>query len=453
MPYLTFNDGITREFSPNALGLLRITLPDGTSLIPTEHDAYPDSIVDTSKAESPIIIESTDTFENIKTYVPFPADGNDNYPKIDFDQLVVAPYNYWQDDDGDELVPSNLSEIKGALQVTWKDNHGRDISSKVKSNPKTKPSPCDAPYSLTVELKKGVIKTKYGKPSQLTIDDNSHVYYFYPKVEEPIFCYAQPNLTFGDGQYAGPAEQWDPMNGFKLQNINNPQSNFPTVGSNNLFFKLIVDGITAAEIISSNGSIIQPESGEGVTLELTPENNQPQGKVVRVTLHGLTDSAPNGSFSPSTFKIFANKNGNNKLLYNFTINRWFIAHLSSSSWNGASRYCPNLASSPKWRVPDSADYSNGTGYATRKIAWDNTNQSRNKMGGLMNEWGNLYTDYYAGSEWEGDSHHTGVWATEYTGGAGNYSSHNAANRDNGRIDWHYDWDWYGGKIAVACVTP
>ncbi|WP_141674093.1 hypothetical protein, partial [Gilliamella sp. wkB112] len=282
LPYLTFNDGVTREVTATALGLIRITLPDGTSLIPTQHDVYPDSIVDTSSADDPIILKTSDTFDSIKTYVPFPSEGNTNYPKVDFDQLLVAPYNYWQDDDGDELIPASSPQAKGSLTVVWKDKYGRDITNRIKSNPSAKLSSCEAPYSLTVGLNKGEIRTKYGIPSKFTIDNNNHTYYIYPKPTEPIFCYAQPNLTHGDGQYAGPEDQWDPKNGFKLQDVNTPESNFPTVGGNNLFFKLIVDGITAEKIINTNGAIVQPEVGEGVSLELTAENNEPQGKVVRV---------------------------------------------------------------------------------------------------------------------------------------------------------------------------
>ena len=112
-------------------------------------------------------------------------------------------------------MTAKQASLKGNLTIIWKDAFGRDITNSVKSNPKQVLSGCNAPYALTVELHKGVVQTQYGDPRQLTIDDKSHTYYFYPKVVEPKVCFAQPNLEFGDGVFAGPTEQWDPLNDVK----------------------------------------------------------------------------------------------------------------------------------------------------------------------------------------------------------------------------------------------
>ncbi|OCG01516.1 hypothetical protein [Gilliamella sp. wkB112] len=391
-------------------------------------------------------MKTSDTFDSIKTYVPFPSEGNTNYPKVDFDQLLVAPYNYWQDDDGDELIPASSPQAKGSLTVVWKDKYGRDITNRIKSNPSAKLSSCEAPYSLTVGLNKGEIRTKYGIPSKFTIDNNNHTYYIYPKPTEPIFCYAQPNLTHGDGQYAGPEDQWDPKNGFKLQDVNTPESNFPTVGGNNLFFKLIVDGITAEKIINTNGAIVQPEVGEGVSLELTAENNEPQGKVVRVKLKGPNWADSGGIFKASTFKIYADKNTNN-LLYSFKINRWFIGHITGTSWSAARNACANLKPQSSYRLPNTTDYTNGSSFATRKISWDNVNHTSTNMGGLVNEWGNLNMRYYPDSDWEGSSY--AAWTIHPAGTI--YSTHWGVAHTTGNVDWHLDYA--SANIGVGCVTP
>ncbi|KDN09498.1 hypothetical protein [Gilliamella sp. Imp1-1] len=53
-----------------------------------------------------------------------------------------------------------------------------------------------------------------------------------------VINYVRPNLNFGDDEYAGPANIWNPSKGFLVQSTK-PESynlNFPTTGMHNLYF-------------------------------------------------------------------------------------------------------------------------------------------------------------------------------------------------------------------------
>ncbi|OCG00496.1 hypothetical protein [Gilliamella sp. wkB112] len=448
LPYLTFNNGLTKEYGSTALGLLRVKVSNGTSYIPSEHEAYPDAVVDTSSVDDPIMLEATDTFESIETFVTLPSQNN-NYPKMEFDQLVVAPYAFWQDADGDELVPltAKQANLKGNLTVNWKDAFGRDITNSVKSNPKQVLSGCDAPYALTVELHKGVVRTQYGDPSQLTIDNKSHTYYFYPKVIEPKVCFAQPNLEYGDGGYAGPAEQWDPLNGFKLQDINNPESNFPTVGANNLYLKFKLIGITADEFINANGSTMHSNDGS-VALELTPESDQIKTHVVRVTLKGPSRAQNGGdAFSPSTFNFYAD-GGKSNLLYNFRIGHWYIGDVTYVIYSTARNICNGTLPAGTYRTPYVREYTNsgiGGSHYQRKISYKDGNN--NITGGLTSEWGNLSSNYYSEGDFVGG---TGGWAVETNAFGLRYGGGFAVGNS------YYNYDYFNPgfhKVGTGCITP
>lgn len=463
LPHLTFNNGLTKEYGSSALGLLIVKVSNGTSYIPSEHEAYPDAVVDTSSVDDPIMLEATDTFESIETFVALPSQNNNNYPKMEFDQLMIAPYEVWQDDDGDKVVPlaTQPANLKGNLTVNWKDGLGRDITDSVKSNPKQVLSGCDAPYALTVELHKGEVRTQYGDPSKLTIDNKSHTYYFYPKVTEPYVCYAQPNLDLGNGVYAGPAEQWDPLKGFKLQDINRPESNFPTTGSNNLYFKIRVEGITSEEFIRANGATVHSDDGTGVNLELTPENNKAKGHITRVKLKGPNKANNGGEFAPSTFNFYAD-GGKSKLLYNFKIGRWYIGDTSFNTYGTSRNICNGLQPTGSYRIPNIRDYTNANTqegyyppvpgksmYYERKISyWHDT--ERIMVGGLVSEWGNLSSNYYSEANYVGG---TAGW-TQQTTNTINGTVRWGGGFGDGRVYWN--WDWYLPaviRVGTTCVSP
>ncbi|OCG17958.1 hypothetical protein A9G24_02385 [Gilliamella sp. App6-5] len=88
-PYLTFDGGVTK--ANDISSLLGITLSDGTTIKANE---------DNSSATNPIELPNDlDTFETIQSMVPFPRFGNNNYPIINLNDVVNAPYNYGRDDD------------------------------------------------------------------------------------------------------------------------------------------------------------------------------------------------------------------------------------------------------------------------------------------------------------------------------------------------------------------
>jgi hypothetical protein len=97
-----------------------------------------------------------------------------------------------------------------------------------------------------------------------------------------LVCYAQPNLSNDSSNNTvykdldGP--DWVKGKGFVPQDINNPQRNFPSTGTNNVYFYLLLANVTPEEIISANGARVFPESGRGVSLALSSARTPGWGK-------------------------------------------------------------------------------------------------------------------------------------------------------------------------------
>ena len=396
-PYLTFDNG--KHASSTILPLLSLTLPNN-KVISAEEDK--------SSATKPIVIEKESaTFSDIKTHLPY-----ENYPSMPLENMIMTN-NYWRDADGDKLL-----KVTGAMSVKWETHDGEDVTNYVKSNPNSELDSCKSPYKLTLSADNGSLVTDYGLPDIGEFSGASHSYYLYPVT--PKVCYLQPNLLYGRGiaegeyfgnsKYSGPLEQWDPDKGFKPQNINEASANFPTTGSNNLFFIVRLSQITADTFIKVNGKSVASASGRGIGLSLSRAGNY----AVRITLQGPTKDSSNRRFSASTFKLYSDRAKRN-LIYQFKISRWYIPSPNETKDLFYARsFCKSLREN--YRVPQAYDLTNANGKDRlsgqelrlglpgqansyqRRLSYWSTSDAR-WIGGLFNEWGIVNTQYYPNTDW------------------------------------------------------
>jgi hypothetical protein len=446
-PYITLDGGRTHINSSEPL--LSIKLSDGRLITSQE---------DTSSSQKPIILSGNlESIRDIQTFVPI--DGNNTYPQIDIQKLMDAPYHYWGDDDGDGDILAN-----GKLSLEWYDAN-QNITAKVKKNPSYKLDACKAPYRLFITTGESLtLSTRYGIPNETIYKQSSHSYYFKPSA--PSVCYAQPNLSndsSNNTEYKdldGP--DWVKGKGFVPQDINNPQRNFPSTGTNNVYFYLLLANVTPEEIISANGARVFPESGSGVSLALSSARTPGWGKgsrdvALKIVLKGPVNSSANKNFSPSTFKLYSDR-AKSKVLYSFKIERWYIAqgaHINASVQD-AKDYCNRIG----YRMPSVVDFTNAnTGDIwTGGIPGRNINGYRRQLsyrggngkwiGGLLNEWGTLFnhSDHYLGlDDWETEHPQDWYWTIDTYKG-------NPLRVDLGDGDLYYNEPTYR-LYRAACVKP
>ena len=388
-PYLIFDEQKSDDLSP----LLTVKLP-----------LAPNGVITTitkktvSSVQKPIILASNTKFSNIETFVKLPSENN-KYPKIQLSDVLA---NSWGDKDGDVVKSISSEEF---LTLSWSDNEGHSLTEKIKKNPNMELEPCDAPFKLTLSADQFTLSTEYGVPRDSNYQSVAHDYYFSPQVPLAVkFCYAQPNLNNQDDV---DTDSWIKNKGFVTYDKNNPENNFPTTGSNNLFFDLKLAGLTVDDIIRINGTNVTPISGNGISLALSKKDGK-----LRVTLKGPTYTSTNTSFEPATFKLYADS-AKNTAFYSFKIQRWYIGFENAS--NGYAETltrCQKL----KYAIPDIRDFTNSNRLTSvgwnggipgvgepyrRKISYK---QNDGKwMGGLFSEWGTVYNSYYENSDWPKDT--------------------------------------------------
>lgn len=498
-PYLTFDGGVTKVYNVDAL--LSITLSDDTEIKVTD---------DTSSLEKPIELPNVEeTFSTVKTVVPFLANNN-RYPSY-YMNNIIGPNNYWGDADGD-----TYDDITEAITVNWKDKNDRDITKLVGENPNRGINFCDAPYKLTISAGPGQLSTKYGDPKISGFNASSHTYYIVPnKADVGRVCFAEPNLSM---QFDWDLDNFVTGLGFRVNKPSNSgnywgansvnNNNFPTTGAHGLFFYLITSGITPAEVVAINGSQVTA-SGSNVHLTLTATQTDkwmngigassgtegigwygpfPPVPAVKVQLSGPRYSSGDKSFSPVTFKLYADSS-RNKLLYEFRLMRWYIVQPGTSypgSKTGAGldgqaqarSYCESFG----YRLPNLNDYTNANqpdfgwregfidGFETagdsykRKLSYLET--PTKWQGGILNEWGCLTNTWsppdvavlgtryrcsgYPDSDWDRyRSYWTNSVATNPTSIPNGYAL--LVNSSYGNINY-YSQDNYFDYRAV-CVKP
>ncbi|MFQ0971623.1 hypothetical protein [Gilliamella sp. BG1] len=298
-PYLTFDGGQTKATTTDTL--LAIELPDGSTITPSTN---------TSSSTNPIRLINGSTFNDIHMVVPSGAN------TVNLNDLVTR--GNWGDDDGDGQGTNGVTAT-GSISVDITDKNDRTVSRSETLNN------CNAPYKIKLSSTGGSLVTQYGVPNSSTFSGSSVVYYINPNNDVSV-CYARPNLNWGENQFAGPSNIWNPDKGFLVQSTNSISYglNFPTTGADGLYFDLDIGGIDASQLTWS------PVSHEGITATVNWTQN-----VTRVTLSGpRPDSTQIQSDNPrpltvpslpQTFELEGrDSSGNVVVKYGFVLKQWFV---------------------------------------------------------------------------------------------------------------------------------
>lgn len=418
-PYLTFDNGQTK--SDNTRALLWLRLNDGNQNI--EYPAPPKD-----NNNNPVIITipaAVNTFEDIQTVVSANTPIVDGVQSIDFSTILQDPNNYARDDDGDVVVSAT-----GKIAMTILDS----TEQKVKRTDTI--DTCLAPYTINLKIDDSEIKTQYGIPDSTTYSKLEDNYYLGVDSNTIYTCFVQP-LTRDPNNRLGEPGQWDDnKHVFYLQNINRPELNFPTTGSDSLYFKLIVAGLKNVNQLSYT----KEPSNSNVDLVFEEEN-----KIPKIKLKGPTSNSSSSTirFVPTTFTIYADT-AKTKPIYSFKLQHWFIPHTDihgaayiENNHNNAVDYCSTLSG---YRLPDVAELSNANAYGIN--GHPNANSMypvRQINGGLISEWGGdlryYTTQWHMFSIWTGTPSITPGQFYTVSSGSGSISSVK------------------GGYTQTACVMP
>ncbi|PXY93206.1 hypothetical protein [Gilliamella apis] len=440
-PYLTFDGGRTRVTNTEAL--LGISLSDGRTFTPTTNNSS-----STNPIELPVAGQS---FADIGMLVP--TDTN----SIELSSLIGTPYNYWGDDDGDGQGVNGITAT-GSLKLTIVDNDNNPVA----RNEVLTICTDQAPYRLTLSNTSGRLTTRYGVPNKSYFTSGSVTYYINPKKESsPFICSASPLAT---GRYRTKglsAAVWDWRMGYLPQSVT-PSSyglNFPTTGTNKLYFNLRIGGST--QYLSW-----KPVTHSGITATMT----YPYGTStrVRVTLTGPVatrsqwQSNNSGQIArpslPQTFELVGrDSSGNAVVKYGFVLKQWFVG----GDYGGSHSFVSSKCNSFGYRVPKASDLTN----ATCRPAWGQSqdvcqgaegatpsspdNRALNHIGGgLFTEWGemSLYHNYDRANQFIENGRY---WTSDQTS-ENNVQGYHKVYCDGGG---GFTTDGVGGSAYGICVYP
>ena len=421
-PYLTFDGGRTK--ATNTDTFLAIELPDGRRITQSTN---------TSSVTNPIMLPSGNyTFNDIHTVLP------SGTTSISLNSLISQ--GKWGDDDGDGQGRNGVT-ASGSISLTIKDKNGRTVSRGDTL------SICKAPYKVTLDSTGGSLTTQYGVPNSSRFYGGT-VDYYITLPSQPVICSVMPNLYYGTGNYAGPSNIWSPTKGFLVQSTS-PSSyelNFPTTGSDGLYFDLDVGGIDGGQLrwtVNTSGSLNAtvawrlPNQGANEDRWIRDKSKY----VTRVTLTGprasssqISSSSP-GSLTrpalPQTFELVGRDSSGNEVRYGFVLRQWFV-HRGSQRANAPNQtaWCNSLG----YRMPRVSDLTNAVRTDNPPISGAAPSSSGNYYqryigAGFFTEWGYVY--YYADAGfvfdsyfyWTGDA--TGSFqftVNSYYGGVDSYSA-------------------------------
>lgn len=407
--YISLDGGITKV--PSSTGLLGLKLPDGRFYIPSRaSDAalYPGAIKDNSTRTTPIKVPEGTTYADLK--IAIPRTNNDDYPKLLFKDF--PKFGYIIDEDGDQfnLPNSNYNYLRATWSSAWISAGFSDITKDVRDNINDKLDPCLGVYQLKLE-QVGTFSDAFslGIPNTISFSSRSlsHSYFIVPSSDDNInhaqACFVRTPSFYPDYDSSvntvGPG--WAPRKGFKPQDINNPESNFPTTGADGLSFRIKLVNITPEQVIAANGVSVSPISGSNtVTLSLSVVQLY-STNVLSVKLNGpVHTSSSIQPFVPAEFKLYSDAS-HHDLLYSFKIGRWYIRPLVSyfGSYEYAINQCQRYDG---YRVPRIADLTNANApnlgieilpgninSYRRQLSFKDNNG--NWVGGIKNEWGDEYS--------------------------------------------------------------
>ncbi|OTQ50871.1 hypothetical protein B6D06_03500 [Gilliamella apis] len=422
-PYLTFDGGRTRVTNTEAL--LWISLSDGRKFTPTTNNSS-----STNPIDLPVVGQS---FNDIGMLVP--TDTN----SIALSSLIGTPYNYWGDDDGDGQGVNGVTAT-GSLNLFIHDKDGYRIARNEVLDICNK-----APYRLTLVNSEGTLTTRYGVPNESRFTAGYADYYINPKLV-PVICYARPDLGDGNSRQGISAAVWDFMKGFLPQSFT-PSSyglNFPTTGANNLYFDLLIGGVSQALSWA-------PVSHGGITATMTDSTSTS----VRVTLTGPVATPSQWSSDnpgqidrlslPQTFELVGrDSSGNAVVKYGFELKQWFVNRGNAVvNYSSAESWCNKIGG---YRLPKIKDLTN-TSLIVSGSQMGATPSSefvfykRHIGAGFFTEWGPMrdYTDasfnmedYWTADFWSND-YHSPFLVSPTEGGVGPSS--------------------WNGRYSVLCVYP
>ncbi|NUF50289.1 hypothetical protein [Gilliamella sp. ESL0250] len=399
-PYLTFDEGLTKETSTDSL--LFIKLQNGRVITPSTN---------TSSATSPISLPYVgNTLGDIDMLIP------SSVSSVSLNDLVNR-YNYWRDDDGDGQGTNGVTAT-GNISVSFTDRDGSAVS---RSDGL---SICSAPYRVRLESSGGTLTTQYGVPRSISFSGGTVDYYINPNSPQPVICSVRPNLKFGTDDYAGPSNIWNPTKGFLVQSTSSSSydRNFPTTGADGLYFDLLIDGVDASQLswsvitsgdITATVSWTRPRSGTftsptGKTIQADEWIIDKSSYVTRITLRGPSaDSTQMQSADPSplikpslpqTFELVGKDSRGNKVSYGFVLRQWFVNRGSEFKKSSAHKtWCNRLG----YSMPKARDLSNSVRGVSR--------YKRYIGAGLFTEWGYMkgYSDAgFVGSSYFADGYST-----------------------------------------------
>nr|WP_155266127.1 hypothetical protein [Gilliamella apicola] len=442
-PYLTFDGGVTKVTEIREL--LGIKLSDGRTFTPQNNP---------SSSTAPIELPNVgDTFADIEMIVPSSSDS------ININDLVTQ--GKWGDDDGDGQGAGEVT-ASGSISLVIKDKDGNTV------NRSDALDICKAPYKVTLGSSGGTLETRYGMPNSSTFSGGTAEYYITPP-SQPVICSVRPNLLYGGTvgidawdkpSFAGPANIWSPTKGFLVQSTNPSfyDLNFPTTGSDGLYFDLDIVGVDASQLswtvttlgdITATVSWTSPRTGTltdpwGGTMQADKWITDKSKNVTRVTLHGPEARSQWRNPSPSqitvpslpqTFELVGRDSRGNEVRYGFVLRQWFVNRgRESGDYSDQLAWCRSLG----YRMPRVRDLTNSK--------YNNLGATPSSSGyyymryigaGFFTEWGVM--DYYTDAGFVGSAY----WTSDVE------SSQFDVVSLNGHVDG------YGASISgyVLCSAP
>ncbi|NUF48406.1 hypothetical protein [Gilliamella sp. ESL0250] len=253
---------------------------------------------------------------------------------------------------------------------------------------------------------------------------------------------------YGVGAYAGPAELWDPDNGFLVQSTN-PASyalNFPTTGAHQLYFDLIIEG-EASQLTWA------PVTHEGITatVRLITGCDRKCNVVYRVFLKG--PEAKDEWFNPypgliakpnlpQTFELVGRDSGGNEILkYGFVLQKWFVTR------GGALKRLPeqqSWCSSIGYRLPQVRDLTNARSRFSATPLSSGNHYQRRLGAGLFTEWAPM-------NSYDRAELYYSYWTSD--GMPVNDGSYKHGDLIVASYDGHIGVDIVRGIHYAMCVTP
>jgi hypothetical protein len=409
-PYLTFDGGLTR--ATNVDELLAITLPDGTRITPSTN---------TSSASNPIQLQR-DNVSSIDIGMAVPT----NASSVALNTLIGPPNNYWRDDDGDGQGSGGITAT-GTLTLSIVGRNGLPVTrgevfTTACGNKK-------APYKLTLSFTGGELRTRYGFPSSRNFSPSRVAYYINPKAGSAGVCFARPNLSLGssseNSKYRGPSNIWNSDKGFLTQSTDpaHYDKNFPTTGSNNLYFYLDIDGVDPSTLswpsvthsgITASMAVFPPNPSVGYNRAFERLGG------IRVTLTGPAassaqmDSRSPGNIPrptlPATFELVGrDSSGRAVIKYGFKLKQWFVSRDTNGEiYSNSSSWCNSIG----YQMPKLRDLTNGVRTVSPIISGATPPSSgdyyQRRIGaGFFTEWGDvggyLRARFAHGAYWTSDA--------------------------------------------------